>query len=142
MKSTVNINVDQNNTKFNYTVPTFPLSSSKHPILISDKPSQIHAKIYYSTSNELGIKIRYPLDLIESLTITYTSKQNPIRNEFQISPPVSNIHLTNLSCGNSYEIIIYANNQVGFSLNEYLIGKTDGLGKASLLKLKIPFPHI
>ena len=66
------------------------------------------------------------MDIIESLTITYKTKVNSIINEVRISPPVLNIRLTNLSCGNLYDIMIYGNNQVGFGLNEYLIGKTDG----------------
>jgi len=93
---------------------------------ILDKPSPIHAKIHYTTTDEIGIKLHYPLDIIESLTITYKTKQNGILNEIHIFPPLLNIRSTNLSCGNLYEIMINANNQVGFSLTEYLIEKTDG----------------
>jgi hypothetical protein len=50
-------------------------------------------------------------------------------NEINIFPPLLNVRLTNLSCGNIYEIMVYANNQVGFSLMEYLIAKTDGSSK-------------
>ncbi len=93
---------------------------------ILDKPSPIQAKLHYTTSNEIGLKLHYPLDMIESLTINYKPKQSPHWNEFHLSPPLSNIRLTNLSCGNLYEIMIYGTNQAGLSSNEYLIGQTDG----------------
>ena len=92
----------------------------------SDKPSSIQANIHYTTANEIGLKLHYPSDIIESLTITYKTKQNPTLNEIHIAPPLLNIQLTNLSCGNLYEIMIYASNQVGFGFNEYFIGQTDG----------------
>ncbi|CAF0794841.1 unnamed protein product [Rotaria sordida] len=98
----------------------------QYNIQLYDKPSPVNAKIHYTTSNEIGIKLTYPSDIIESLMITYKTKQNPIINEIHLSPPLLNIRLKNLSCGNIYEIMIYGKNQVGFSLNEYLLGKTDG----------------
>jgi hypothetical protein len=101
---------------------------------ILDKPSSIHGKIHYTTSNEIGLKLRYPLDIVESIRITYKIQQNEILNEINLSPPLLNVRLTNLSCGNIYEIMIYANNQVGTSLNEYLTGKTDGSSKNSILR--------
>ena len=99
-------------------------NNGNNPFL--DRPSKINAKIYYTTSNEIGIKLSYSFDIIENLTIKYKTKQNSIVNTFNISPPLVNIHLTNLLCGTTYEIIINSNNQVGFSLNENLIEKTDG----------------
>lgn len=124
----VNTNVDQNNTIFNYTVNSFIIpNEKKKPFSILDKPSPIRAKIHYTTTNEIGLKLTYPSDIIESLTIKYKNKHKEIFNEILLTPPLLNIRLTNLSCGNYYEILIQANNQVGFSLNEYLIEKTDGL---------------
>ncbi|CAF2527441.1 unnamed protein product [Rotaria sp. Silwood2] len=101
-------------------------TQKKMKSFILDKPSSVEAKIHYTTSNEIGIKLTYPLDIIENLIITYKTKQNPINNEIHLSPPLLNVRLKNLSCGNLYEIVIYAKNQVGLSLNKYLIGKTDG----------------
>jgi hypothetical protein len=105
------------------------LSLAGHTFFVLDKPSAIRAKIHYTTSNEIGIKVHYPFDIIESLIITYKTKQNPQITELHISPPLLNIRLTNLSCGNAYDIMIYGNNQVGFGLNEYLTGKTEGSGR-------------
>ncbi|CAF4516635.1 unnamed protein product [Rotaria sp. Silwood1] len=104
----------------------YQCGSQQYNIQLYDKPSRIEAKIHYATSNEISIKLTYPSDIIESLIITYKTKQHPINNEIHISPPLLNVRLRNLSCGNIYDIMIYAKNQVGFSLNEYLIGKTDG----------------
>jgi hypothetical protein len=126
MKIIIDINVDQNNTIFNTIVNQLLSSKEISFFPISDKPSSIQGKILYTTSNEIGLKLRYPFDIIESLTITYKPKQNSHWNEIHLSPPLLNIRLTNLSCGNLYEIMIYATNQVGFSLNEYIIGQTDG----------------
>lgn len=96
---------------------------------ILDKPSIVTAKIHYTTADEIGIRLNYPPDIVESLTVTYKTKLSLVINEFNLSPPLLNIRLTNLSCGNLYDIMIYAKNQVGFSSNEYIIGKTDGSGK-------------
>lgn len=97
--------------------------------ILLDKPSPIHAKIHYTTSNEIGIKLSYPSDIIENVTISYKTKQSLNIHEYHISPPLSNVRLTNLSCGNIYEIMIYGKNQVGLSSSEFLVGKTDGSGK-------------
>ncbi|CAF0912627.1 unnamed protein product, partial [Adineta ricciae] len=91
-----------------------------------DKPSSIKIKIHYTLSNEIGLKIIYPPEIIESLTITYKIKENSYMNEMNIFPPLSNIRLTNLSCGNLYEIMIYASNQAGFSSTEHLLARTIG----------------
>jgi len=77
-------------------------------------------------SNEIGLKIFYPSEIIENLIITYKIKNTSFINQLNISPPLLNIRLTNLSCGNIYEIMIYTSNQVGFSSTEYLIIKTEG----------------
>ncbi|CAF3429449.1 unnamed protein product [Rotaria socialis] len=104
----------------------YQCGTKRYNIQLYDKPSPINANIYYTTSNEIGIKLTYPPDIIEGVVISYKTNQNLNINEYQVSPPLLNIRLTNLSCGNIYEIIIYAKNQVGFSLKEYVIGKTDG----------------
>jgi hypothetical protein len=111
-------------------------SSNISPSLkyIPDKPSLIRAKIHYKMSNEIGLKIFYPSEIIENLIITYKIKNTSLINQLNISPPLLNIRLTNLSCGNIYEIMIYASNQVGFSLTEYLITKTEGSGRILLNK--------
>ncbi len=96
---------------------------------ILDKPSSIRAQIHYTMSNEIGLKIFYPSEIIENLIITYKIKNTSFINQLNISPPLLNIRLTNLSCGNIYEIMIYASNQVGFSSTEYLIIKTEGSGR-------------
>lgn len=93
----------------------------------------IHANVHYSTSNEIGLKLSYPPEIIESVTITYKIKENSFIYELNISPPLNNIRLTNLSCGNLYEIMIYTSNQAGFSSTEYLIARTDGSSKTLLL---------
>ena len=95
-------------------------------LILSDKPSPIQAKIHYTTSSEIGLKLHYPSNIIENVIIRYKTKQNAQLHEIHLSPPSLNIRLTNLSCGNAYEIIISAMNQIGSSLNEYLIGQTDG----------------
>ncbi|CAF1443327.1 unnamed protein product, partial [Adineta steineri] len=104
----------------------YQCGSTQYQIQLYDKPSSVQGKIHYTTSNEIGLKFDYPSDIIESLIITYKSKENLILNEFHLFPPLLNIRLTNLSCGNTYDIMIYAKNQAGFSSSEYLIGKTDG----------------
>jgi len=86
-------------------------------------------------SNEIGLKIVYPSEIIENLIITYKIKNTSLINQLNISPPLLNIRLTNLSCGNIYEIMIYASNQIGFSLTEYLITKTEGSGRILLIKV-------
>ncbi|CAF4425186.1 unnamed protein product, partial [Adineta steineri] len=88
---------------------------TQYQIQLYDKPASVHGKIHYTTSNEIGIKFDYPSVIIESLIITYKSKENLILNEFHLFPPLLNIRLTNLSCGNTYDIMIYAKNQAGFS---------------------------
>jgi len=113
-------------TKFSEIHGQYQCGSKQYIIQFYNKPSVIHAKIHYTTTNEIGLKLQYSSDIIENLTIKYKTKQNGILNEIHLSPPLLNIRLTNLSCGNLYEIMISANNQVGFSLNEYLIEKTDG----------------
>jgi hypothetical protein len=95
----------------------------------SIQPTSIRAKIYYKMSNEIGLKILYPPEIIENLIITYKIQNTSLMNQFNITPPLLNIRLTNLSCGNSYEIMIYAKNQVGLSLTEYLITETEGSGR-------------
>ena len=94
-----------------------------------DRPSAIQARIHYATSDEIGLKFQYPFDIIESLMITYQTRSNGVVHKLRLAPPLSNVRLSNLSCGNIYEIIIYAQNQAGSSAREYLIGKTDGSGK-------------
>lgn len=75
------------------------------------------------------MKIVYPSEIIENLIITYKIKDTSFINQLNVSPPLLNVRLTNLSCGNIYEIMIYTTNQVGFSLTEYLITKTEGSGR-------------
>jgi len=72
------------------------------------------------------LKLNYPSDIIENLILTYKIKSDIDYHEISISPPLPNIRLANLSCGNLYEITLSATNQVGFSSNEYLLVKTDG----------------
>ena len=98
------------------------------PVLIN-KPSSIQAKIHYITSNEIGLKIFYPSEIIEKLIITYKISNASLIHQLNISPPLFNIRLTNLSCGNIYEIQIYASNQGGVSPMEDFSIKTEGSGK-------------
>lgn len=105
-------------------------------IYVLDKPSSIQAKIHYTKSNEIGLKILYPLEIIENLIISYKIKNSSAVRQLNISPPLSNVRLTDLSCGNIYEIMIYTTNQVGFSVTEYLIAKTDGSGRILIFSLK------
>jgi len=93
-------------------------------------------------SDEIGLKIIYPPEIIESLTVTYKIKDHSFINEINIFPPLLNIRLTNLSCGNIYEIMIYASNQAGFSQTDYLMTKTEGSGKAFNNKRKIRFNQV
>ncbi|CAF3435968.1 unnamed protein product [Rotaria socialis] len=122
-----------NNNSFNSTYPKVSETHSEYQcgsklihIQYYDKPSSIRVNIHYTTPNEIGLKIFYPLEIIEIVTITYKIKDHSFMNELNISPPLTNIRLTNLSCGNIYEIMIYTSNQVGFSTTEYIIAKTDG----------------
>ncbi|CAF0823910.1 unnamed protein product [Rotaria sp. Silwood1] len=112
--------------KLSETYSQYQCGSKLFNIRYYDKPSSIRAKIHYTMSNEIGLKIFYPFEIIETITITYKIKDNSFIHELNISPPLSNIRLTNLSCGNIYEIMIYTSNQAGFSSTEYLITKTDG----------------
>ncbi|UJR35713.1 hypothetical protein I4U23_028463 [Adineta vaga] len=112
--------------KFDEKSNQYYCGSKQYIIQFYDKPSPILAKIHYTTSNEIGLKLHFPSDIIENLTITYKSQQNSMINEISISPPLPNIRLTNLSCGNIYDIVISAKNSVGFSLSDSIIGKTDG----------------
>ncbi|CAF3590109.1 unnamed protein product [Rotaria sordida] len=112
--------------KLSETYSQYQCGSKLFNIRYYDKPSSIRAKIHYTMSNEIGLKIFYPFEIIETLTITYKIKDNLHIYELNISPPLTNIRLTNLSCGNIYEIMIYASNQAGFSSTEYLITKTEG----------------
>lgn len=102
------------------------------PTAMIHKPSSIQAKIHYILSNEIGLKIFYPLEIIESVVIKYKIENSSLIHQLNISPPLLNIRLTNLSCGNNYEIMIYATNQIGMSSTEYLITKTDGSGRIFL----------
>ncbi|UJR10325.1 hypothetical protein I4U23_014531 [Adineta vaga] len=111
--------LSQTNTQYQCTSKLFNIQ-------YYDKPSSIQTKVHYRLSNEIGLKIIYPSEIIESLTITYKIKDNVHINELNIFPPLSHIRLTNLSCGNFYEIMIYASNQAGFSSTEHLFTKTDG----------------
>ncbi|CAF4143011.1 unnamed protein product [Rotaria sp. Silwood2] len=113
-------------TKLSETYSQYQCGSKLFNIRYYDKPSSIRVKVHYTMSNEIGLKIFYPFEIIETITITYKIKDNSFIHELNISPPLSNIRLTNLSCGNIYEIMIYTSNQAGFSSTEYLITKTDG----------------
>ena len=96
-----------------------------HPI---HKPSSIQANIHYILSNEIGLKMIYPSEIIESVIIKYKIQNSSLIHQLNISPPLINIRLTNLSCGNIYEIMIYASNQIGLSSAESLTAKTEGSG--------------
>jgi hypothetical protein len=85
-------------------------------------------KVHYTISNEIGLKLLYPLEIIESVTIKYKIQNSSSIHQLTISPPLINIRLTNLLCGNTYEIMIYASNQIGLSPIESLITKTEGSG--------------
>ena len=138
----VNIIVGQDNTSFDSTVYQFSSPEMWLRSLLLDKPAPVLTKVHYTTSNEIGLKLRYSSDIIESLTITYKSKQNSLVNEIHISPPSPTIQLTNLSCGNTYEIVVLAKNQAGFSISDSVIGKTDGSSKNVSIesnKLKFTF---
>jgi hypothetical protein len=100
------------------------------------KPSSAQAKIHYILSNEIGLKILYPLEIIESVIIKYKIQNSSLIYQLDISPPLINIRLTNLSCGNIYEIMIYASNQIGLSTAESLTAKTEGSGRIFLSKKK------
>ncbi|CAF1590596.1 unnamed protein product, partial [Adineta ricciae] len=112
--------------KLDDTYSEYYCGSKQYVIRFYDKPAPVLTKIHYTTSNEIGLKLRYSSDIIESLTITYKSKQNSFVNEIHISPPSPTIQLTNLSCGNTYDIVVLAKNQAGFSISDSIIGKTDG----------------
>lgn len=116
---------------------TNQLISSKK---ILTKPSTIRAKIHFIKSNEIGLKILYPFEIIENLIISYKIQHYSLTNQLNISPPLLNIRLSNLSCGNIYEISIHTSNQMGISTSEYLITKTDGSGKR--LAYKTPFGQL
>ena len=95
------------------------------------RPSSIQAKIHYHTSNEIGLKIIYPFEIIENLIIDYQISNSSFEDQLTISPPLFHIRLTNLSCGNPYDIRIHAKNQIGSSAIEYLHTKTEGSGRIS-----------
>ena len=101
-----------------------------HP---TDKPSSIQAKVHYTLSNEIGLKMLYPSEIIESVLIKYKISNSSVIQQLNISPPVRNIRLTNLSCGNTYEMMIYAKNQIGSSPAEHLVARTEGSGRVSRL---------
>ena len=72
----------------------------------------------------------YPREIIESLTVTYKLLDQNLIEDLSISPPVTHLRLTNLSCGSTYRLMIYASNQAGFSSTEVLLVRTDGSGES------------
>lgn len=112
------------------TPSAFSLSS---PITRTiQRPSSIQTKIHYSTFNEIGLKIIYPSDIVENLIIVYQISNSSLKHQLNISPPIFNIRLMNLSCGNSYDIMIYVKNHIGSSAIEFLETKTEGSGRISI----------
>ena len=86
--------------------------------------------VHYTTAREIGLKVRYPSEIIESVTINYKVYDQSAMEELTLSPPLFNLRLTNLSCGSAYRIMIYASNQAGFSSTESLIVRTEGAGQS------------
>ena len=93
-----------------------------------DKPSWIRAQVYYTLPNEIGLKLFYPLEIVESVTVRYKIQEHVIIDELAMSPPLLNLRLRNLSCGSAYEIMMHASNQAGWSSTDYLIARTEGSG--------------
>ncbi|CAF1446454.1 unnamed protein product [Adineta steineri] len=108
------------------TESQYRCGSKLYNIRYYSKPSFVRATLHYTLSNEIGLKISYPSEIIESITISYKIQDTLLINELNIFPPLLNVRLTNLSCGSFYEIMIYGSNQAGFSLTDYLIARTDG----------------
>lgn len=94
-----------------------------------DRPSSIQVKIHYTTAQEIGLKVRYPMEIIETVTINYKVYDRSTMEELTLSPPLFNLRLTNLSCGSAYRIMVYASNPAGFSSTESLIVRTEGSGE-------------
>ena len=93
-----------------------------------DKPSWIRAQVYYALPNEIGLKLFYPLEIVESITVRYKIQDHAIIDELPTSPPLLNVRLRNLACGSAYEIMMHASNQAGWSSTDYLIARTEGSG--------------
>ena len=137
--STIDIQTPSLNKNSIFSFPTTTITRTIH------RPSSIRTKIHYSTFDEIGLKITYPAEIVENVIIIYQLSNNSFKHQLNISPPAFNIRLTNLSCGNPYEIMIYAKNHIGSSAIEYLEVRTEGSGRifrrqTIFLSLKISVP--
>lgn len=98
---------------------------------LSDKPTMVQAKLHYATTNEIGLKLHFPPEIIENLTILYQNRPNNMIQQFDMNPISTSVRLTNLTCGTLYELTIFGSNQVGSSLKEHIFVKTEGSSKLS-----------